>query len=330
MTAHAVFRLRACSAFFAMGCWLIAVAVRPALAQEWPARTITAIVPFSAGAATDIVARVALDQVANQVGRPIVVENRGGAGGTIGANMVAKAAPDGYTLLAHGALQIAHALYSKLPYDTLRDFVPVIPIALQPLVLVTAPSKGFQTLGDLVTAAKARPGLLNFSSGGVGSASHFAAERLRISAGIEVQHIPFRGPAEALTEVMAGRVDFFFLPIAPALPLINEGKLVALAVSTSKRATALPQVPTTAEAGLAESAYPFWSGLFFPAQTPREIIAKLHGETERALQAPAVQERLAKLGAELMPMSQEQFDKYFRDDVERNVRLVRAANIPTQ
>ena len=306
------------------------VGVEAGLAQAWPTRTITAIVPFGAGSASDVMPRVTLDQVSNQVGRPIVVENRPGAGGSIGANVVAKAAPDGYTMLASGALATAHGLYPKLPYNTLQDFVPVVSLGQQPLVLVSAPSKGLKTLDDLIAAAKARPGSFNFASAGIGSASHFAAERLRITAGFEAQHIPFRGATEALAETVAGRVDFFFLPIAPALSLITDGKLDALAISAMKRATALPQVPTTAEAGLQNSAYDFWVGIFLPAQTPRDIVVRLHQETNKALQVPSVQERLAVLGVEPMPMSLEGLDKYFRDDVEANVRLVKAANIVAQ
>jgi len=304
--------------------------VESGLAQAWPTRAITAIVPFGAGSASDVMPRVTLDQVSNQVGRPIVVENRPGAGGSIGANVVAKAAPDGYTMLASGALATAHALYPKLPYNTLLDFVPVVSLGQQPLVLVSAPSKGLKTLDDLIAAAKARPGSFNFASAGIGSASHFAAERLRITAGFEAQHIPFRGATEALAETVAGRVDFFFLPIAPALSLIKDGKLDALAISAMKRATALPQVPTTAEAGLQNSAYDFWVGIFLPAQTPRDIVVRLHQETNKALQVPSVQERLAVLGVEPMPMSLEGLDKYFRDDVEANVRPVKAANIVAQ
>jgi tripartite-type tricarboxylate transporter receptor subunit TctC len=301
-----------------------------ALAQAWPTRTITAIVPFGAGSASDVIPRVVLDQLSKQVGKPIVVENRGGAGGTLGANVAAKAMPDGHTILASGGLATGHALYPTRPYDTLRDFAPVIPLGLQPMVLVTAPSKGYKTLGDLIAVAKARPGVLNFTSAGVGSASHFAAERLRISAGFEAQHIPFRGATEALTEVLAGRADFSFMPLAPSLALVKDGSLIALAVSTSKRATALAQVPTTTEAGLANSVYDFWVGLFLPAKTPRDIIDRLHNETEKALRTASVQERLSTLGVEPMPMSLDQFDKYFRNDVEANVKLAKAANIRTQ
>src|SRR5947207_8475614 len=176
------------------------LALGPAAAQDWPSRQINAIVPLGAGSASDIIARVVMEQVGKQLGQNVIVENRPGAGGTIGANMVAKAAPDGYTVLVYGALASAHALYSKLPYDTLIDLVPVAPLGQQPLVVVVSPAKGYKTLADLVAAGKAKPGALNYSTAGVGSASHFGAERLRASAGFEAQHIPFKGAAEAVTE----------------------------------------------------------------------------------------------------------------------------------
>ncbi len=194
-------------------------------------------------------------------------------------------------------------------------------------MLVTAPSKGFKTLADLIAAAKAKPGAMNFASAGVGSVSHLAAERFRLSAGIEAQHIPFKGPNEAFTEVMAGRIDFYFLPLAPALPLVKEGQLVALAVSTDTRATALPDVPTTMELGLKDSSYLFWTGFFVPAKTPREIIGKLYDETRKAMQVAAVQERLAKTGAEPMPMTVEEFERYFREDVLSTAKLMQQIGI---
>jgi tripartite-type tricarboxylate transporter receptor subunit TctC len=306
------------------------LAAPPAAAQPWPSKPITTIVPLGAGSASDIMARVVMEQVSKQVGQTIVVENRPGAGGTIGANLVAKAAPDGYTVLAYGALAIAHALYSKLPYDTLKDFAPVVPFGQQPLVVVTAPGK-YRTLAELIAAAKANPGALNYSTAGVGSASHFAAERLFASAGIKAQHIPFKGAVEAVTEVMAGRADFSIQLFTTSLAQINEGKLVALAVSAEKRAGLMPQVPTMIEAGLkADAVYPFWSGLFLPAQTPRDIVARLHDEAAKALMDAAVRERLAKLSVEPMPMSVAQFEQFFRADVAGNVKLVREANIPRQ
>jgi tripartite-type tricarboxylate transporter receptor subunit TctC len=272
-----------------------------------------------------------MEQVGRQLGQTVVIENRPGAGGTIGANMVAKSAPDGYTVFAYGALGTAQALYSKLPYDTLNDFVPVIAFGQQPLAIVVSPAKGYRTLGDLIAAAKAKPGAMNYSSAGIGSASHFAAERLRVSAGFEAQHIAFKGAAEAVTEIVAGRVDFSPQPFTTTLSLLRDGKLAALAVSAHKRTAVMPEVPTTVEAGLkADSVYPFYSGLFLPAKTPREIVERLHQEAAKALQAPAVQARFATLGVEPMPMTLEQFGQFFRDDVAAAVELVKAAKIPTQ
>jgi len=302
-----------------------------ASAQDWPARNITVIVPLGAGSASDIVARVVMEQVGKQLGQNVVVENRPGAGGTIGANLVAKAAPDGYTILIYGALASAHALYSKLPYDTLADFVPVIALGQQPLVIVGAPAKGYKTLGELVAAGKAKPGSLNYSTAGVGSASHFGAERLRASAGFTAQHIPFKGAAEAVTDVIAGRSDFSVQLTSTTVPQIREGTLVALAVSAHKRIALLPDVPTTIESGLpAESVYAFYTGMYLPAKTPGEIVAKLHQETAKALQTDAVKARLATLGVEPLPLAQPEFAKFIRDDIEANVALVKAAGIPTQ
>jgi tripartite-type tricarboxylate transporter receptor subunit TctC len=317
-------------AALAIGCLALSAA-EPVSAQDWPSRNITVVVPLGAGSASDIIARVVMEQLGKQLGRTIVVENRPGAGGTIGAGSVAKAAPDGTTLLVYGAMSIANALYSKLPYDTLNDFVPVTALGQQPLVIITAPSKGYKTLRDLVAAAKAKPGELNYSSAGVGTASHFAAERLSVSAGIKAQHIPFRGAAEAVTELVAGRVDFSPQIFTTTLPLIRDGKLMPLAVSAHKRTAIMPEVPTTIEAGLSnDSVYPFYTALYAPAKTPREIIDRLHRETTLALQAPAVKERFATLGVEPLPMSLEQFDKFFREDVVATAALVKAANIPVQ
>jgi tripartite-type tricarboxylate transporter receptor subunit TctC len=300
------------------------------LAQPWPAKTITTIVPLGAGSASDIMARVVMDQVSRQVGQTVVIENRPGAGGTIGAGMVAKAPPDGYTVLAYGALATAHALYARLPYDTLKDFVPVIPFGNQPLVIVVTPEK-YQTLADLIAAGKARPGALNYTTAGAGSASHFGAERLLVSGGFTAQHIPFKGASEAVTEVVAGRADFSVQLFTTTIPLIREGKLAALAVSAEKRASIMPELPTTLEAGLTgDSVHPFYSGLFLPAQTPREVVVRLHDEAAKAMQTPAVQERFRQLGVEPMPMTIEQFDKFFRDDVDAAVKIVKAANIPQQ
>lgn len=317
------------SATCALACLaLLAAASDVAKAQAWPERNIQAIVPFAPGAANDIAGRIVLEQVAKQVNRPIVIENRPGAGGTLGVTAVAKAQPDGYTILVHSSsFSSAYSLYKNLPYDTLNDFAAVVPLGKTPTVLVTAPSKGFKTAADLIAAAKAKPGVLNFASAGIGSVSHLAAERFRLSAGIEAQHIPFRGPNEAFTELMAGRIDFYFLPLAPALPLVKEGQLLALAVSTDTRAIALPDVPTTTELGLKDSAYLFWTGIFVPAKTPRDIVTKLYDECRKAMQVQTVQERLAKIGAEPMPMSIEEFEKYLKADVVSTAKLMQQVGI---
>jgi tripartite-type tricarboxylate transporter receptor subunit TctC len=318
------------SAAAALAGALIAVAVsQGAFAQAWPTKTIMSVIPFTPGNANDVVGRIVLDQLSKQLGQPIIVENRAGAGGTTGVAFVAKAAPDGYTVLVHSStFSASYALYKTLPYDTFNDFAAVAPFGVQAMVLVAAPSKGWKTAAELVAAAKANPGKLNYASAGVGAASHLAAERFRVGAGFTAQHIPFRGPVEALTEVLTGRVDFYFLPAAAALPQINDGKVVALAVSTAKRATALPNVPTTAEAGLQDAAYAFWNGLFVPAKTPREIVNRLYQETQKALAVPAVQERLAKFGQDPAPMTPEEFDKYVRDDVLSTAKLVKDAGVP--
>jgi len=301
-----------------------------ASAQDWPARNITFIVPLGAGSASDIMARVVADQMGRQLNRTVVVENRPGAGGTIGAGMVARAAPDGHTALAFGALATANALHSKLPYDTLNDFVPVIAFGIQPLVIVASPQK-YKTLADLIAAAKAKPNALNYSSAGVGTASHFAGERLRVSAGIQAQHIPLKGAAEAVTEIVAGRVDFSPQLPTTTLPLISDGKLVALAVSAQKRIATLPNVPTVLEAGLkVDAIYPFYSALFLPAKTPRNIVERFYLEAEKAIQSPPVKARFAKLGVEPMPMTLEQFARFFREDVAAAQALVKAANIKKQ
>jgi len=303
----------------------------PAAAQDWPSRTINVIVPLGAGSASDILARIVMEQVGKQLGQSVVVENRPGAGGSIGANMVAKAAPDGYTILVYGALASAHALHEKLPYDSVNDLIPVASLGQQILVIISAPSKGYKTLGDLVAAAKAKPGALNYSSAGIGSASHMGAERLRASAGFEAQHIPFKGAAEAVTDVVAGRSDFSVQLPSTTLPLLNDGKLVALAVSAPQRSSMFPNVPTTIEAGLPpNSVYPFYSGVYVPANTPQPIVAKLYAEITKALQSSDVKARLAPLGVEPMPMTQAEFAQFTKDDIAGNVALVKAAKIPTQ
>jgi tripartite-type tricarboxylate transporter receptor subunit TctC len=299
---------------------------RLAGAQAWPSRNIRAMIPFSAGSTIDIVGRLVLDPLSTQLGQTIVVENRGGAGGSIGTAVVAKADPDGYTLLVHAAAHsAAPAAYPNISYDPAKDFAAVIPFGTVPNVTVVAADRGIKTLQELV--AKAKQAELSYASAGVGSATHWAAERLRVSAGFKGVHVPFRGGPEALTEVVAGRVDFSCMGIASALPHIQSGKLVPLAVSTPKRTPALPDVPTTIEAGFADSDYNYWMGLFVPARTPREIIDRLYTETQKALRHPNVVDKFKPQGIEPLPLTSAEFDALIRKEIEANKVLVQAAGL---
>ena len=298
-----------------------------ASSQTWPTKPIRVVVPVTAGSAIDITARTVADQLTGPLGQTIVVENRTGAGGTIGAGSVAKADPDGYTILVHSSAHvIAASTFPNLPYDPGRDFAGVTSLANVPLVLVVSPAK-YNSIADLVAKAKANPGTINYATVGAGAAAHLTAERLRLAAGFEAQQIPFRGAPEAMTEVMSGRVDFFFSPTLPTLPLLRDGKLKALAVSSSRRAAALPDVPTTLEAGFANSDYNFWIGMFVPARTPREIVDRLNQETLRVLRDPGVRERLLALGGEPMAMTPAEFDAFLKDEIAMNAALVKAAGI---
>jgi len=308
----------------ALAAGALAVTVNAAAAQTWPTRPITVVSPFTGGNANDIVARIVLDQVATQIGQPFVIENRPGAGGAIGVNAVAKATPDGYTTLLHSSsLSSLPIMHSKLPYDAIKDFKGVAMFGTQPTVLVTSPAKPFKTVQDLVAAAKAKPGALFFASAGVGSTSHMAAERFRHAAGFQAQHVPFRGPNEAFSEVLAGRIDFYFLPLAPAMKLVQSGKMTALLVGAEKRVPALPNVPTTVELGWPQATYEFWGGLSVPTKTPQSVIDKLNQEINKALARPDIQEKLAKISVEVKPMSAAAFDKYFQADVAATVKLAK-------
>jgi tripartite-type tricarboxylate transporter receptor subunit TctC len=306
------------------------IAVTPAAAQSqaYPAKPVHIVVPFSAGSATDIIARALGDKLAASLGQAVVIDNRPGAGGTIGAAGVAAAAPDGYTLLiTSSGHTVNQHIYANLSYDTLRDFAGISTLANLPNVLIVSPAKEFRSVAQLIAAAKAKPGQLNYASAGNGSATHMNAEKFRVAAGIDAVHIPFKGTPEGITEVIAGRVDYFFAPLVSAMPLIKDGKVLALAVGSAKRSSALPDVPTTLEAGVAGSDYNFWVGMLAPAKTPHEIVVRLNREVLKALQSPEVRERLANLGAEPMPMSPEQFDAYIRDEYASNARIVKAAGL---
>jgi tripartite-type tricarboxylate transporter receptor subunit TctC len=313
---------------FAVASLAIALA-SPAFAQAgYPDKPIHFIVPFTAGSGTDIVARTVGEHMSRSLGQPIVIENRPGAGGTLGAAQVARTPPDGYTLLVHSAGHVANAaIYPTLPYETLRDFAGVTPLASLPNVLVVAPSKGFRNVHDLVARAKANPGALNYGSAGNGSATHMNAEIFRQSAQFDAQHIPFKGTPEAMTETSAGRLDFLFAPLSSAIALVKDGRLQALAIGTAQRSPLLPDVPTTTEAGYARSEYVFWVALLAPSATPRPIVDRLNAAALAALASPEVKEKLTLLGAEPMPMSPPAFDAFLKAEAARMSDVVKAAGI---
>ena len=294
----------------------------------YPNKPIRVIVPFAAGSTTDIIARAIADKMGQSMGQTLVIDNRGGASGTIGQQAVAMAAPDGYTLMVHSSSHtVSPSTFAKLPFDTIGDFVGVTPISSTPNVLVISPSKNIKTLQELLAAARAKPGSMNFASAGQGSATHLNAEKFKLAAKIEATNIPFKGSAEAMSEVMSGRVDYYFSPITPVIGQIRSGQLVALAVGSPKRASALPQVPTTAEAGVPGSEFNFWIGMMAPAKTPRDIVNRLHDEVVKALNTPEVKERFAALGADAWTLSPEQFDRYIKDEIKSNAVLVKAAGL---
>ena len=284
-------------------------------AASYPSKPIKIVVPFTAGSTTDIVARLIGEKLSTSWGQPVVIDNKPGAGGTLGAGLVARSEPDGYTLIVVSAGHVVNpVLYSNLPYDTVGDFAGVTALASLPNVLVVSANSPFKTVGDLIAAAKAQPGKLNFASAGRGSATHVNTEKFLHAAGVQAMHIPFKGTPETITETIAGRVDFMFTPLLSSLSVIRDNRMRALAVSTAQRSPALPEVPTVAQAGVPGFAFDFWAGLLAPAKTPRDIVAKLNQEVVKALAQPDVIERLSKLGADPMPMTPERFDAFIREE----------------
>src|SRR5881398_1639949 len=292
-----------------------------ASAQAWPTKPVKIIVPFTAGSATDILARTFGQKLSEYWGQPVVVENRPGAGGTIGTGIVANAPADGYTLLVHSAAySVNPSMYPDLTFDTKKAFVEIAPLGGQPNVLVVAPSAGIKSVQELITQAKQKPGTINFASAGAGSGTHINAERFKLAAGIDVVHIPYKGTPEALNDTLAGRVTYFFSPISAALPNVREGKLVALGVSTAKRSSALPNVPTVAESGLPGFDYNLWVGVFAPAGTPADLVDKINRDVQGALATPEVKERLAALGADVMPMTPGEFRSFVREEIGESAK----------
>ena len=294
---------------------------------NYPGKPIRVLIGFSAGSSVDLSARVIGARLAESWKQPVVADNRPGAGGAVAGQIVAKANPDGYTLISVSAAHvILPALSSKQPYE-LRDFAGITTTVTVPSVLVVSPSLGVKSVKDLIAMAKAKPGELLFSSGGVGSSTHFAAELFKSYAAIDVRHVPFKGIPEALTEAMVGRVQFTMSPVASVLPLAKAGKVVALAITPAKRSSAMPDVPTLAESGVPGYRWDTWFGLLAPAKTPRPVIRKLHLEVSRILVLPDIKKHWDSMGAEPLPISPEEFDKYIAEQARLVTKLAKAANI---
>jgi tripartite-type tricarboxylate transporter receptor subunit TctC len=312
----------------ALACLLAAPAA--VLAQAaYPSKPIRVIVPFAAGSTTDIIARAIADRMGASMGQQLVVDNRAGASGTIGQQAVATAPADGYTVMIHSSSHtVSPSTFAKLPFDTVQDFAGVTPIAAVPNALVVSPAKNIKSLKDLLDAAKASGSTgLNYASAGQGSATHLNAEKFRVAADIKATNIPFKGSAEAVNEVMGGRVDYYFSPIAPVIGQIKSGQLVALAVGSPRRSGALPDVPTTAEAGVRGSEFNFWIGMMVPAKTPRDVVERLNAEVAKALAQPEVKERFLQLGVDPWTMKPAEFDAYIKTEIVSNAKLVKDAGL---
>ena len=307
--------------------WVAGAVVSPAVAQEWPTKTVRIIVPFSAGSATDVVPRIIFEQVQAQTGQTFVVENRPGGGFTIGIGAVKSAPADGYTLLVHSNAFVTSPAVQAVNWDPVKDFSGVTPLANVPMVLVIAPERKIDTLKQLIEQAKAKPGSLNYAAAGIGSPPHLTMERFRLAAGFTGQLVPFKGAPEALTEVATGRVDVYFSPLAPAMSLIQGGKLKPLAVSSMTRASALPNVQTTTEAGFKDSDFDFYVGLYVSKQTPRAVVARIHAEVVKALNTPSVKEKLTKIGAESMIVQPDAFDARLAKEAPLAETLAKAVGI---
>jgi tripartite-type tricarboxylate transporter receptor subunit TctC len=300
-------------------------------AQTYPDKPIHVIVPFSPGSATDVTARAIAQELSQKLGQPVVIDNRPGAGGSIGAGQVAHAPHDGYTLLVHSSGHTVNpSIFANLGYDTQKDLMGVSMLAELPNVLVVPPSRGWKTAGDLVKVAKANPGKLSYGSAGTGSGTHMNAEKFRLRAGFDAVHVPYKGPPEGLTDIMGDRIDFMFAPIISAISLIKDGRVTTLAVGSSKRSSILPDIQTTEEAGYPGSAYRFWVGMLAPAGTPPAVVERLNAEVKQALASPQIKERLAALGADAAPTSPVEFDKLIAQELVENAALAKEAGIKPQ
>jgi tripartite-type tricarboxylate transporter receptor subunit TctC len=302
-----------------------------ALAQSYPSKPIRLLVPFAAGGAVDVLARLIAGKLGESLGQSVVVENRPGAGGNIAADAVAKAAPDGYTLLQNTNGQaISPALYRNLPFDAVGDFTPITQLVASNLILVASPKSGITSLAQLIALAKAKPGSLSYGSSGIGNPLHLTMEMLKTAAGIDLVAVPYRGDAQINAALIAGEMQVAVVPLATARALVDNGQLRALAVTAARRAATLPDVPTVAEAGIAGFASTSWQGWFAPAGTPRETVALIQREVAKALALPDVAERLKAMSYEGVGSTPEELDAYFRSELTKFAKIVKDARIPVQ
>lgn len=302
-----------------------------AAAQAYPNRPVRVIVTFPAGSATDIVGRIIAQKLTELWGHNVVVDNRAGAGGSIGTAIGAKSTPDGYTLIINSSAHTVNpALYAKLPYDTLTDFVDIAALTGTPNLLVNNLNAKVRTIREFVDDAKARPGKVNFASAGIGSGTHLNLEKFKLATTIDVTHIPYKGTPDAVGDVLGGRVEYYFCPLSACLPFAKDGKLRGIAVSSLKRSSLLPNVPTIAESGVPNFEFILWFGLWGPRDIPQPIVAKLRTDIGRVLAAADVRERLVTVANEPMDVKPEEFSKYVRQELADSARVVKAAGIKPQ
>jgi len=310
---------------------VLSVASSVSFSQTFPTKPVRLVIAFTPGSSTDIIGRVVAAKLQEMWGQPVVGENRVGAGGSIGSKVVVDAAPDGYTLLANSSAHVANpGIYAKLPYDTLKDFTNLALLGGGPNVLITGTETGWKSLKEFVAAAKANPGKLNFSSAGIGSGTHFNLEKLKIAAGIDVVHVPYKGTPEAIGDTIGGRVCCYWAPLNAALPHVQGGKAVALAVSSAARSQLLPNVPTVAEQGYPGFDYTLWVGLWGPANMPAELAAKINRDVNEALASTDVRERLTKLGTAPGTTTLPEFNAFVRKEIDETRKILQAAGIKPQ
>jgi tripartite-type tricarboxylate transporter receptor subunit TctC len=310
---------------------ILAAAALPAFAQNYPARPVRVIIAFPPGSATDIIGRIITGKVTEIWGQTVVADNRGGAGGSIGSALAAKAAPDGYTLFINSNAHVVNpSFYATLPYNTLTDFTDIMPLVAQPNVLVVPPSSSIKTLPEFISEAKAKPGKLNMAFAGLGSGTHLNSEKFKYDARIDYTLVAYKGSGEVFPDLLSGRVDTYFAPISAGLPYIQAGKLRALAITSAKRSNQLPNVPTIAESGVPKFEFALWFGLWGPVGIPEPVLAKIRKEFGAALADAAVRGKLSELGNEVMVMTPAQFQKTIREQVADTARIFKAAGIKPQ